>query len=159
MRRGEEKSAEIRGKRKKRKRWIVTEERGRRKNRRQEKRQKEDKVDEEEIGERVRKRRVEERGGRRGREELRMQLWVVTASRPVVGGRCSAPGSGLGTWRGSRDAAAPAGAGTVSLPQTQGNSHSVFVFLTQAERSRAQHMHAARVISGNRNDGFQSFGV
>lgn len=84
------------GRGEKRKRWITTEERREGGGNR---RQKEDKVDEEERG---REGGEEEDGemeggeGESGGEELRMQLWVVTASRPVVGAQLQALASSPG---------------------------------------------------------------
>lgn len=86
-------------------------------------------------------------------EELRMQLWVVTASRPVVGAQLQALASSPG-----EAAQTHAAAGEALLPARTRNSRSLFVFTTQAERSRARHVHAAHIINGNLNDGFQSFG-
>lgn len=81
-------------------------------------------------------RRGEIEGGRRGRESRRgAEDAVMGCDSQQARGRCSAVGSGLFTWWGSRDAAAHAGGETVPLTQTW-NSQSVFAFMTQAEHSR-----------------------
>lgn len=90
-------------------------------------------------------------------EERRMQLRVVAASRPVLGAGLQALAS------------PPGGAAeTERLRLEEKRSYhqrhqqqpdQPFVFMTQARHSRAQHMHAANIISGNLNDGFKSFSV
>lgn len=61
-------------------------------------------------------------------EELRMQLWVVTASRPVVGAQLQALASSPG--EAAQTHAAAGAAGETLLPARTRNSRSLFVFMT-----------------------------
>lgn len=96
-------------------------------------------------------------------EERRMQLWVVTASRPVVGAGlqalASSPGEAAETRQLRLEEKRCCSQRRETVSQISQISQGPFVFRTQAEHSHAAHMHAANIISGNFNDGFKSFSV
>lgn len=108
--------------------------------------------------------RREEGGDRRAEEERRveveerrMQLCVVTASRPLVGARLQALASSPGEAAETRQLRLEEKRSYYQRRATVSQAAGARLYSWQAECSRALHVHAANISSGNLNDGLKSF--